>query len=97
MKSFLSGMFFICMVALSGASFACSEPAQPAEFPDVATAVAAQMVKANNDMKAYVRAMEKYIGCAGMSRRDEVKAFEKLEAYTESFNKLVRKFKSRKG
>ncbi|WP_049723059.1 hypothetical protein [Gilvimarinus polysaccharolyticus] len=87
-----------CLLAgltVSGYSAACSEPTQPGEFPDPASAVTAQMVKANNEVKAYVKAMEEYIGCSGMSRSEQKKAVKDLEEYAESFNKLIREFKAR--
>lgn len=97
MNKFLSKVLYIQLIALSGEVFACSEPTKPDKLPDVETIVTAQMVKANNEVKAYVRAMEEYIGCHGMSRREKTIAYEELEAYAESFNKLVRQFKSRQG
>ncbi|WP_020208622.1 hypothetical protein [Gilvimarinus chinensis] len=87
----------LAVVCMPGVSLACSEPAKPAEFPDPATAVTAQMVKANNEVKAYVKAMEEYLGCSGMSRTEQGKAVKELEDYAESFNKLIREFKSRNG
>ncbi|MDO3387651.1 hypothetical protein QWI17_17540 [Gilvimarinus sp. SDUM040013] len=95
MKKVLTQAILLMTMAFPAASFACSEPAKPGEFPDPATAVTAQMVKANNEVKAYVKAMEEYLGCSGMSRGDQKKAVKELEDYAESFNKLIREFKSR--
>lgn len=95
MKKTVLQFSLIAGLALPGLSLACSEPAKPADFPDPATAVTAQMVKANNEVKAYVKAMEEYLGCSGKSRSEQKKAIEELEAYAESFNKLIREFKAR--
>lgn len=85
----------VLSVLVPAVTFACSEPTKPGDFPDPATAVTAQMVKANNEVKAYVKAMEEYLGCSGMSRSEQRKAIKELEEYAESFNKLIREFKAR--
>lgn len=97
MKKTLVTFALLAVVCVPGVSLACSEPAKPGDFPDPSTAVTAQMVKANNEVKAYVKAMEEYLGCSGMSRSDQNKAVKDLEEYAESFNKLIREFKSRNG
>jgi len=94
MKKYLS-LLMAALVILPAVTFACTEPDKPEEFPDPATAVTAQMVKANNEVKAYVQAMEKYLGCANMSRRDKEAALEGLKDYAESFNVLIREFRAR--
>lgn len=83
--------------ALSSGAYACSKPDIKPEFPDPATAVSAQMVKANNDVKAYVKAMEEYLGCAGLSRSAEKKELDDLKAYAESFNVIIRAYKAKAG
>ncbi|EIK42877.1 hypothetical protein O59_001158 [Cellvibrio sp. BR] len=83
--------------ALSSGAYACSKPATKPEFPDPATAVSAQMVKANNDVKAYVKAMQDYLGCAGLSRSAEKKELDDLKAYAESFNVIIRAYKAKAG
>lgn len=95
MKKTLTTCLLMLSILIPGLSFACSEPTKPGEFPDPATAVTAQMVKANNEVKAYVKAMEEYLGCSGMSRSQQRKAIKELEEYAESFNKLIREFKAR--
>jgi len=95
MKKLLLINVLLASLTVSGYSAACTEPAKPDEFPDPATAVTAQMVKANNEVKAYVKAMEEYLSCAGMSRGEQNRAVKELEAYAESFNKLIREFKAR--
>lgn len=94
MKKWLQVLLASVLLAPAFA-LACSEPEKPGEFPDPATAVTAQMVKANNEVKAYVKAMEEYLGCAGMSRSEQKKQLEELKEYAESFNVLIREFKAR--
>lgn len=88
-------LFLTCILTMPALALACFEPEKPGEFPDPATAVTAQMVKANNEVKAYVKAMEEYLGCAGMSRKEQNDELEKLKEYAESFNVLIREFKAR--
>lgn len=95
MKKLLLISSLFASLTVSGYSAACSEPAKPAAFPDPANAVTAQMVKSNNEVKAYVKAMQEYLGCSGMSRGDQKQAVKDLEDYAESFNKLIREFKAR--
>ncbi|HEY7884072.1 MAG TPA: hypothetical protein VIC08_03895 [Cellvibrionaceae bacterium] len=93
-KLLLTGLLLLALI-MPALSQACSEPAKPDEFPDPATAVTAQMVKANNDVKAYVAAMEEYLGCAGLSRGEQRSRLDELKEYAESFNVLIREFKAR--
>ncbi|MBU2886272.1 hypothetical protein KO507_10905 [Gilvimarinus agarilyticus] len=95
MKKTLTTCLLTLVMTAPAVSWACSEPAKPGEFPDPATAVTAQMVKANNEVKAYVKAMQEYLGCSGMSRSQQKAAIKELEDYAESFNKLIREFKAR--
>lgn len=83
-----------CLVT-SIATAACERPAVKPEIPDAATVVTAQMIKANNDMKAYVKNMETYLGCAGLSRSDEKKELDDLKKFAEDFNQVIREFKAR--
>lgn len=96
MKSFVvAGAFIASCVVSSMAAAACDKPAAKPEIPDAATVVTAQMVKANNDMKAYVKDMQTYLGCAGLSRSDEKKELDALQKFAEDFNAVVRAYKAR--
>lgn len=96
MKSFFVAVTFVasCLVS-SFAAAACAKPAAKPAIPDAATVVTAQMVKANNDMKAYVKDMEAYLGCAGLPRSDEKKELDDLKQFAEDFNQVVRAFKAK--
>lgn len=95
MKKYLIAL--VVTVAMSNGAYACSKPSSKPEFPDPETAVSAQMVKANNEVKAYVKAMQDYLGCAGLSRAAEKKELDDLKAYAESFNEIIRAYKAKAG
>lgn len=89
-------LFSICLL-LGGAplALACDEPGDKPEIPDPNTAETAQMVKANNEVKAYVKAMEEYLGCAKISGGAKRRSLSDLEEFADSFNQAIRTFKSR--
>lgn len=96
MKSvFITAAFCASVLASSLATAGCDKPAAKPEIPDAATVVTAQMVKANNDMKAYVKGMETYLGCAGLARSEEKKELDDLKQFAEDFNQVVRAFKAK--
>ena len=96
MKSFVIVSAFVASCVMSSmAAAGCAKPAAKPEIPDAATVVTAQMVKANNDMKAYVSEMQTYLGCAGLPRSDEKKELDDLKQFAEDFNQVVRAFKAR--
>ncbi|HSX51326.1 MAG TPA: hypothetical protein VLF09_10230 [Cellvibrio sp.] len=96
MKSFVvAGAFIASCVVSSMAAAGCDKPAAKPEIPDAATVVTAQMVKANNDMKAYVKSMQDYLGCAGLSRSEQKKELDDLQKFAEDFNVVVRAYKAR--
>ncbi|MFT7130689.1 MAG: hypothetical protein ACI89U_002816 [Gammaproteobacteria bacterium] len=72
---------------------ACTKPEAP-ELPDAATAVTAQMVKAKNDVKAYMIGANAYLECARNDKAHNrmVKSMKKIG---EQFNLAVRSYKER--
>lgn len=95
MKAVVCALTLGVIVLTSNLAAACEKPASKPEIPDAATVVTAQMVKANNDMKAYVKSVQDYIGCAGLSRADEKKEIDDLKNFAEDFNQVVRAYKAR--
>ena len=96
MKLFVVASTLIASCVLSSlASAACEKPAAKPAIPDVATVVTAQMIKANNDVKAYVKDMETYLGCAGLPRSETKKEVDALKQFADDFNQVVREFKAR--
>lgn len=87
-------LFAVCASALfSVSTMACEAPSARPEIPDPATAVTAQMVKTNNEVKAYVEAQQDYLSCSKMSSRKKQEELEELKAYADTFNQAVRQFK----
>lgn len=95
MKAFVFALTVGVSSFVSSTAFACEKPASQPEIPDAATVVTAQMVKANNEVKAYVKAVQDYVGCASLSRAEEKKELETLQKFAEDFNQVVREYKAR--
>ncbi len=95
MKKSVLLLTFCSASLFSGMAAACSKPDAKPEIPDAETVVTAQMVKANNEMKAYIKAMEDYIACARLSRAEERREVDDLKKTAEEFNAVVRAFKAR--
>ncbi len=80
----------------SGSAMACDKPAPPT-LPDPDTAVTAQMVKAKNEIKAFIATAEAYLACIESS--DDTASYnsmvEEMQAAAEEFNTIVRQYKSR--
>ncbi len=74
-------------------ALACEAPTDKPAIPDPLTAVTAQMVKSNNEVKEYVRAYESYLDCAGLGNSDLRKEERALKEYAEQFNQAIREFK----
>lgn len=95
MKS--QGAFLIAVLSLSlpALSWACDKPGEKPEIPDPTSAVTAQMVKANKEVKAYVAAMEDYLNCARLTPGKHDRAVKELKDFAGQFNQAVRTFKAR--
>lgn len=93
-KSIVISLFCLTLGAAAQVQ-ACEAPASKPEIPDPQTAATAQMVKANNEVKAYVAAMTEYINCARMSSTEQRKAVKELEEFAASFNDAIKVFKAR--
>jgi len=77
----------------SGAVNACEEPSEPA-IPNADTTVTAEMVKAQNDVKAYMSAAETYLSCVRNDFKQK-KMADRMQELAEEFNQTVRAFKER--
>ncbi|MDN3639708.1 hypothetical protein QWY82_12960 [Simiduia curdlanivorans] len=84
----LTGSLIFAQAALS-----CSRPTAP-EIPDPATAVTPQMIKAKNDVQAYVDQAEKYLKC-NISTAQHNSTVDEMKAVAEKFNQAVRDYKAR--
>jgi hypothetical protein len=95
MKQLLIASAIASTLLVSSMTMACTKPAAKPEIPDAATVVTAQMVKANNDMKSYVKDMQDYLGCAKLPRSQEKQELDDLKQFADDFNAVVRAFKAR--
>jgi hypothetical protein len=71
----------------------CEKPSEKPDFPDVNTAVAAQMIKTHADVKSYVKTMQDYLACSKMSVAEQERRLAELKKYADDFNKLIAEFK----
>ena len=73
----------------------CQKPAAPA-LPDANTAVTPEMVKAKNQVTAYMKDAEAYLSCLGKGNVTDYNAMvDSMEKLAAEFNSLIKKFKSR--
>lgn len=91
MKKLLLALSFGASLSLP--AWACEAPQNKPEIPDPATSVTAQMVKSNNEVRAYVRAQEEYLNCSGLSPSQLRREGKALKDYAEMFNQAIREFK----
>lgn len=96
MKSYLALLTATLLVNASVAMACDARPEKPV-LPDPASAVTAQMIKAHNDVKSYVKSMQEYLGCAKLPASEEKKELEDLTKYAEDFNKVIRDYKAAHG
>ncbi|WP_246439006.1 hypothetical protein [Teredinibacter franksiae] len=96
LRAFLCLASVLVAAVISNSSMACEEPAKPSDFPDPANAVSAQMVKAKNEVTAYVNAMQKYVSCSNYNTAKQRNVIKDLETYAESFNQVIREYKELK-
>lgn len=89
-KLLFSALVFALYAPLS---LACDKPGTPA-LPDPATAVTPQMVKAQNDVKAYMDQANAYLKCniTSIQHNNMVK---EMESVADEFNGIIRAYKSR--
>ncbi|MFT7128775.1 MAG: hypothetical protein ACI89U_000883 [Gammaproteobacteria bacterium] len=86
--------FVLSTVLFSGLTHAaCAKPEAPM-LPDAATAVTAQMVKAKNDVQAYMTDANAYLECVKNDKKHNrmVKSMKKIGT---EFNVAVRSYKDR--
>lgn len=86
------------LIALTSCAsvFACDKPPSPT-LPDPGSAVTAQMVKAKNDMKAYIKAADDYLACVELDASRYNKMVDEMQASADEFNSIVRKYRKRMG
>lgn len=93
MKSLQPVLLAAALSLGSTLTLACEPPAEP-PLPDPATAVTPQMVKAMNDVKAYLSDAEAYLACARSGRRKDA-MITRMNELADEFNAIVRSYKAR--
>jgi hypothetical protein len=79
--------------SLSSASMACSKPEKPA-LPVAEDAVLAQMVKAQKDVKKYIKQSNQFLECVKSNNKHD-RMVSEMKAVGKSFNKIVKVYKAR--
>lgn len=74
----------------------CDKP-NPPDLPDPATAVTPQMIKAKNDVNAYIDAAKAYLDCVKGNAARHNAMVDEMEKTAERFNAAVRDYKARMG
>ncbi len=87
--------FAVVLIAssLSTMSFACAKPDKP-ELPAVESAVLAQMVKAQKEVKKYLKLSEEYLDCEKNNSRHD-RMVKEMKRLGSNFNKLVKHYKEK--
>lgn len=91
----LKASLFAGLILASSANLAlaCDKPALPA-LPDPATAVTPEMIKAKNDVRAYVSSAEAYLKCS-ISTKQHNRTVDSMQKLAKDFNVIVRAYKAR--
>jgi hypothetical protein len=87
-------LIFTALLMTSGIASACDKPASPV-LPDPDNAVTAQMVKAKNEMKAFIGAAEAYLKCVESDTGKYNAMVDVMQKAADDFNGIVRKYKKR--
>lgn len=87
----IAGIFTLTLT--NGAYAACTSHEAPA-LPNPETAVLAQMVKAQNEVKTYIKSQEAYLSCTKSGLRHD-RAMKQMQKIASSFNTITRAYKAR--
>jgi len=87
-------LFVLIFTALSGGAYSgCTAP-EPPHIPDAETTVTAEMVKAQNDVKAFLSEAENFLKCNRNSSKHN-KMVDEMKDVGEKFNNVVKAYKAR--
>ena len=89
-------LLFTALFSLSAITMACDKPVAPV-LPDPESAVTAQMIKAKNEMKAYIDQAEVYLKCVEADKAKYNQMVDSMQEAADNFNTIVRKYKDRMG
>ncbi len=82
------------LLLTSAAAYSCGDKPEKPALPDAATAVTPQMIKAKNDVQAYIAAAEAYLKC-GLPTKQHNAMVDEMKAVADDFNQVIRDFKAR--
>lgn len=92
-KALLSAAIFL---AFSSAAYAgCQRPSAP-DIPDPNSAVTAQMIKAQKEVKAFIAEAKDYLKCVRRAS-DHNSMVDEMESVANHFNQSIRVYKQRMG
>lgn len=84
-------------VLSSGSVIAACDKPTPPTMPDPDIAVTAQMMKAKNEIKAFISMAESYLAC--IESTNDIKSHNEMvdamQATADRFNQVVRQYKAR--
>lgn len=78
----------------SAACYSCGDKPGKPGLPDPETAVTPQMIKAKNDVQAYIAAAEDYLSC-GLPAKQHNDMVDEMKKVADEFNGIIRAFKAR--
>jgi hypothetical protein len=92
-RAFLSIFTFTLILVGAASSQACDEPSPPA-IPDPNTAVLAEMVKAQKDVKKFISSGDSYLKCQKNDNKYN-KMVDLMKTTGDEFNKAIKAFKAK--
>lgn len=78
---------------ISNTAIACTEPEAPV-LPDPATAVTPQMIKAKNDVQAFLADAEAFLNCTKSNKKHNIMV-DNMNDVANQFNEIIRAYKAR--
>ena len=92
-SALLFSAVFLGVMTFAQTSKACEAPTEPS-IPNADTAVTAEMVKAQNDVKQYMTDAQNYLQCVRNDTQHN-RMVSRMEEIAAEFNQTVRAFKER--
>ncbi len=94
MPSIVKTVVTVLVLTASSACFSCGDKPEKPTLPDPETAVTPQMIKAKNDVQAYITAAEAYLSCSLPTRKHN-EMVDEMKSVADNFNEVIRAFKAR--
>ncbi|MGI1679696.1 MAG: hypothetical protein K6L75_13230 [Cellvibrionaceae bacterium] len=84
----------IIIFLVNTTAYATCKAPEPPVIPDPETTVTAEMVKAQNDVKAFLSAAERFLKCTKSTSRHN-QMVDKMKNIGDDFNNTVKAYKTR--